>query len=349
MRHGSSEESHSTSGRIGWVPREPLLGRLSAAAPWQPAADPDGVACHDVRVPEFEVMTDDHCRLWASREGAGEPFVLCHGGPGIADYLQPMDALLGDHFQMIRWDQRGCGRSDQVGPYTLRRSIADLAQVARSASRSPVLLLGHSWGAGLALRYALDYPERVRALVYVSGTGAGHAWKESWRRNVRARVGERTTQQISLLQGRTRTLEEDRKLAVLQWSADFAERSQAVALASRMADPWFPINYDCNAALNAETEGGAESELLNRCQALTVPTLIVDGDCDPRPRSSVDSLYQALPRVHRITMRDVGHVPWLEAPDKFRAALVDFLTCTLPKIESKVRYRASDEIPGRHR
>ncbi|WP_414944449.1 alpha/beta fold hydrolase [Amycolatopsis sp. cmx-11-32] len=69
-----------------------------------------------------------------------------------------------------------------------------------------------------------------------------------------------------------------------------------------------------------------EEALIEDCRALTVPTLIIDGMADNRPRWAVDSLEQALPSVTRVRLPGVGHVPWLEAPDAFRGALVDFLT-----------------------
>ena len=50
------------------------------------------------------------------------------------------------------------------------------------AAGAPVALLGHSWGAQLALRYALEHPDRVDRLVYLSGTGLSvTAWRPAFR------------------------------------------------------------------------------------------------------------------------------------------------------------------------
>ncbi|WP_052710912.1 alpha/beta fold hydrolase [Pseudofrankia sp. DC12] len=53
----------------------------------------------------------DGTRLWTEVSGGGPPVVLGHGGPGLWDYLAPVAALLDDVFTVIRFDQRGCGRS----------------------------------------------------------------------------------------------------------------------------------------------------------------------------------------------------------------------------------------------
>jgi proline iminopeptidase len=56
-----------------------------------------------------------------------------------------------------------------------------------------------------------------------------------------------------------------------------------------------------------------------------VPTLILEGAADPRPRWAVDSLAAALPDVTRVALPGVGHIPWLEAPEPALAALRGFL------------------------
>jgi len=76
-----------------------------------------------------EVLAEDGCRLWTDRAGNGSPLVLCHGGPGQWDYFDDVADMLRDHAQTVRWDQRGCGRSQRRGPYSVARSIADLDAV----------------------------------------------------------------------------------------------------------------------------------------------------------------------------------------------------------------------------
>ncbi|MGC4759224.1 alpha/beta fold hydrolase [Micromonospora trifolii] len=105
------------------------------------------------------VHGDDGCRLWAEQAGTGAPLVLCHGGPGLWDYLAPVARLLEAHARTIRWDQRGCGRSQRRGPYGIARSVADLDAVRDQLAGPRTALLSHSWGAHLALRYAIEHPE----------------------------------------------------------------------------------------------------------------------------------------------------------------------------------------------
>lgn len=268
------------------------------------------------------VTTDDGVRLWTSRQGQGDPaLVLCHGGPGLWDMFENVAAMLDDRAAVVRWDQRGCGRSERgTGPWTTERFVADLDAVRQHYALDRPVLLGHSWGAQLALSYALAHPERVGGLVYVGGTGIDPVatWRGPFEESFRARLGEvpeRLARWRELVDG-------DRERAVLQWSVDFEDRERALEHAGRMADPWFEINFECNEALGAETQQSwGTPELYAACQNLDVPVLIVDGERDVRPRWAVDSLERALPRVRRVVLRGAGHSPWVEDPEGFREAV----------------------------
>jgi proline iminopeptidase len=253
--------------------------------------------------------------------------VCCHGGPGLWDFLGDVAGLLADRAAVYRWDQRGCGRSERRGPYSFARSVADLDAVRRHFGRERVALLGHSYGADLALRYALAHPERVSGLVYVAGTGIDDrdTWRPAYRHNLRANLGA-DLGRWEELGGRERTAAEEREWCVLQWSADYADRERAVAHAEASATPWFGVNHACNAALNSETDRSAgTAELRSACAALDVPVLIVHGTRDIRPSRATDSLARTLPRADRVLLDGAGHLPWVERPGEFRAAVGDFL------------------------
>jgi len=278
---------------------------------------------------KLDVLADDGCQLWTEQAGQGHPLVFCHGGPGIWDTLDDLAAMFAGSSRTIRWDQRGCGRSQRRGPYSVARSISDLDAVRDQIAGPRAALLGHSWGAYLALRYAIEHPDRVSHLIYVSGTGIDRdrGWHPGYHRNLRARLGNHLSRWETLEAARARTDDEERELAVLQWSADFADPSTAIEHAEQMATPWLGINYDCNAVIGADAKHElSTTDLAAQCQALAIPVLIVDGTADIRPRSAVDSLHKALPNAQRLTLPNAGHLPWTEQPKAFHQAVTTFLT-----------------------
>lgn len=68
-------------------------------------------------------------------------------------------------------DQRGGGRSLAGGPWTVAALVSDMELLRRHWGYQRWLVAGHSWGAHLALFYALAHPERTRTLVLLNSTG----------------------------------------------------------------------------------------------------------------------------------------------------------------------------------
>ncbi|MBR7836106.1 alpha/beta fold hydrolase [Actinospica durhamensis] len=285
------------------------------------------------------VTTDDGCALWTVRSGggdggpgsgpfaeAGHGFVLCHGGPGFWDTLGPIARMLEDFGPVVRWDQRGGGRSRWRPPYTMARFLADLDQVRRYHGFEQVTVLGHSFGAMLALRYALDpaYAGRVRRLVYVAGVGLGWAWRDehSARARLAAEPYAERSARLNALGDRTAT--QERELRLLKLAVEFPDRDRALDLAATQVLELFPED-EVAAPLNAEMRAWSEAELIERCRALAVPALILDGARDLRPRWAVDSLAEALPHCTRAEFADAGHFPWLDEPAAFAARLRAFV------------------------
>jgi proline iminopeptidase len=260
------------------------------------------------------VTADDGVRLWFTVEGDGPPLVLCHGGPGMWDYLGPLARLLNDEARVTRWEQRGSGRSERRGPYTTARFVADLDGLRAELGYDAWIVGGHSWGATLALQYALTNPARAIGLVYIAGVGLGRSWNAVYHEEADRRLSDQQRARRDELRELTRTPDEEHEYRVLSWAPDFGQGPLAFERASAEADAPFATNYECNAQLNAETKTWDEDSLIARCELLDVPALIMHGERDPRPAWAVNSLAAALPRSELRVVSGAGHQPWVEAP-----------------------------------
>jgi proline iminopeptidase len=276
------------------------------------------------------VAADDGCALWTVRSGAGpgdarHGFVLCHGGPGFWDTLGPIARMLEDLGPVVRWDQRGGGRSQWRPPYTMDRFLADLDQVRRHHGFDQATVVGHSFGATLALRYALDpaYAARVRKLVYVAGVGLGWSWRDEHTARARMAGQPYAARTAHLRAVAQRTPAQERELHLLRLSGEFPDRDRALELAATQVVEVF-ADDGVNAPITAELQSWPEADLVERCRALRIPTLILDGARDLRPRWSVDSLAESLPDCTRLELAESGHFPWIDEPDAFEAALRRF-------------------------
>ena len=121
--------------------------------------------------------------LFVRRIGSGPPTVVLHGGPGAHhDYLLPGFDALAVGRELIYYDQRGGGRSSvpRDVPVGWTEQVADLEALRERWSLDRLTLAGYSWGALLALLYALEHPERVERLALVSPAPAWRAARESY-------------------------------------------------------------------------------------------------------------------------------------------------------------------------
>lgn len=115
-------------------------------------------------------------KLWYQSVGIGEPLLLLHGGPGATStYLEALMTLANEGYQVVRYDQLGSGLSDRPNDPSLwtvdhfRREV-DLVRAALGFEG--MHLLGQSWGAFLALEYALHCPEHLQTVTLYSGAAS---------------------------------------------------------------------------------------------------------------------------------------------------------------------------------
>lgn len=276
---------------------------------------------------ERVITVDDGAEIWTATSGSGPGLALCHGGPGWFDYLEPVAEMVDDLLTVHRWDQRGAGRSSSIGPYSISRSVDDLEALRRAFGHERWFVGGHSWGASLALHYALAYPGRTRALVYMCGTGLAWArWRASNLAEEEARRTPEEHDRFLFLEEKERTEDEEREYLILNDVPNYGDRTRARDLAERSVDATmrYPLSYEVNAILMRETRTLDEAAMVAKCATLDVPVLVVDAEEDPRPAAAVDSLVQALPNCTRVSLPRVGHMPWIEDDTSLRNALREF-------------------------
>ncbi len=115
-------------------------------------------------------IENDGVKLWTKITGnnEGNYIMLCNGGPGSPDYLAPVAQMIDDMANIIRFEQRACGRSTIDYNCDINTTISDLEHIRKFYGISKWIIGGHSWGANLALAYALKYPEKTQHFSYTA-------------------------------------------------------------------------------------------------------------------------------------------------------------------------------------
>jgi len=117
----------------------------------------------------------DKVRIYYEAHGSGTPLVLAYGIGGNAEMWDVnRDALAARH-RLILWEPRGHARSDSPedpAKYSFERWVLDLKAVLDRLGIRKAHVGGLSLGAGIATRFALRFPSRVRSLVVTNSSSA---------------------------------------------------------------------------------------------------------------------------------------------------------------------------------
>lgn len=251
--------------------------------------------------------------------GTGGPgLLLLHGGPGAPGYMAPVAERLADHFRVIEPFQR---KGDPSKPLTVARHIADLDAVIEAyGSGDKPILVGHSWGAMLALAYAAEHPERAASIVLIGcGTFDTDSRKQmsAIRRHRMGRhVFQRLRERIESIEDPDERLKVYGKLMMQVDSHDLMHVDDEV------------VCYD---ALAQEQTWRDMLRLLDKgfypaaFKMIHVPVLMLHGTEDPHPGQMIrDTLKPFLPQLEYHHWTHCGHYPWLEksACEDFYAVLI---------------------------
>jgi pimeloyl-ACP methyl ester carboxylesterase len=253
-------------------------------------------------------------RLHVDVDGAGPTIVLAHGLGGSARNFGPQMRALKDRYRVIRYDARGHGRSDaphEASAYTPVTFVADMGRVMDDAGVTNAVVGGLSMGAGMALRFALAHPARVRGLVLCAFPASaddseGFAAKALRFAETIERDGLEAAGDVYVWGPSTR-LDPNAVHFVQQGFLEHPPHGLALTLRGVIAkQPPVAAMRDDLATLRA-------------------PVLVVVGSEDAPSRRASDELAEALPRSRVVVVPGAGHVVNLQKPDEVSAAMHEFI------------------------
>lgn len=238
--------------------------------------------------------------------GTSGPLVaVLHGGPGAPGYMAPVARRLADTFRVLEPLQRA--RDSE--PLTVARHVADLDEVldSRCGSAQPALV-GHSWGAMLALAYAAAHPGRVASLVLIGCGTFDHAARDRMRAIREERTDERLRQRMERLP--EEVPDPDERLRIMGelllplHSYDLVDAGQELETCDARGsdESWEDM-------VRLQDEGIYPAAFA----AIDAPVIMLHGAVDPHPGPVIRrSLEPHLPQLEYREWERCGHYPWLE-------------------------------------
>lgn len=268
-------------------------------------------------------------RLWVAERGDGFPVLLLHGGPGLdhhafGDYLDPLT----DAYKLVLVDQRSQGRSDKTPPetWTLPRLAADVTALATALGYGGYAVLGHSYGAFVALQHAVDYSGEPAGTIVSSGIPSARYMAdldaklaafepvelreqvtESWAAEATATSPEDVTALLT---------------AQLPWHfadprdpriEDYARRTAGMVAAPEVVS-------------HAAQHGYGGIELEDRLGDVTHPVLVLAGRYDRTcPPEAAEATANGVKDAELVVFEHSGHMTFVEEQGPYLDAVRDFL------------------------
>ena len=236
------------------------------------------------------------------------PVVLLHGITDSCRSFEPVMAHLPGTLRVLAPSQRGHGDARTPDSYRLSDFAADLRSFLDPLGLQQVVLVGHSMGAAVAQRFAIDHPERVSALILIgafAALGRNPACIEFGAVTLATLTDPLDPAFVREFQESTlaRTLPEPVMAGIVAESLKVPARVWKAAWAGLLA-----------------------ADLTSELPRIMAPTLLVWGDRDEMAlRIEQDVLQRSIPRVHLDIFEGAGHAPHWEEPERFAARVSNFV------------------------
>jgi 3-oxoadipate enol-lactonase len=252
--------------------------------------------------------------LYYKSTGKGYPIILISGANGDHQSVWPPSVVdaLAMHFQVIQFDNRGVGQSDQPDVlYSIEMMADDVEGLMQALQLQQAHLIGYSMGGQIAAKFAEKYPEKISKMI---------ACVSYANINTHVRLFGETLLELHELNLAESVIE---KIG-LPWifSNQYLEKNfSSLKKPREESQPKSLIGFKRHFA--AQCAFKSEAECFRNIKA---PTLFIAGDEDLIcPPDDVKKFADLIPNSQMIIFSEAGHLLSLEYPDKFAQVICDFL------------------------
>jgi len=237
--------------------------------------------------------------------GTGPAILALHGLGGGAYFFRGLAERLLPDYRVVAVDLRTSPDA------SMSRWVDALGTLVDERIGQPVVVLGHSMGTIIGLEAWARWPERIRAAIFVGGVPC-----------VAPHIRERLSERVRALAGATDLDGWGKRVSPGVFSASTCvDRPEVVAAFERLFELQSVEDYVrcCTILLAANAEPIVPT--------VTVPCLAITGEHDQyAPPAAVAAFIGRIPRTPPLeVISDCGHLPFLEQPDAFAAAVKSFL------------------------
>ena len=246
------------------------------------------------------------------KEGRGPMVVLGHALGCDLGMWDGVAAILKARYTVLRYDQRGHGRSQAPpGPYTLAMLADDAARLISAQAAGPVHFVGLSMGGMVAQALAASHPQLLKSIAIANAT---HWYDDAARTLWRARVNTVLTQGVGAVADG----------AMQRWFTPEFRADQAGGGAVRVAALRHRLESTDAAAYAASCEAVAGIDFRASNRRIRCPALVIAGTRDEAtPVAMLQAVCSSIPGAQWRTL-EAAHLSAVEQPAAFASLLEEF-------------------------
>ncbi len=257
-------------------------------------------------------------QLYYETAGNGMPLVLSHAAFIDSRMFDAVWEPLAEHFQVIRYDMRGFGKSSPVTGPLCRRS--DLDRLLTHLGLEQVHLVGCSMGGEISIDLALEQPQRIKSLTLVGATPSGFQMQ-----------GEPPRYLFEMFETLQKgDIDRASELQIRIWlDGEHREPDQVDSTLRKKALEMnrIPVSQSTFFIADTQPANPLDPPAVTRLESVKCPALIVAGALDnSEVLRAANEMAERIPYARKALIDSTGHVPSYEKPEAFTKLLIDFLT-----------------------
>jgi proline iminopeptidase len=319
---------------------ECLMIANSSSAVAQPGVRSPSMSYHHVWTPglSYGKFSSHGVELMYETQGEGDEVVIvAHGGAGLPhEYFHPMLSNLSKYVKLVYFDRRADmhSRQDPDRIASVNEMADDIDALRETLGLNRVTLLGHSFGATIALNYALRYPANVKRLLLISASAA----VENPAAGEKRLVTTLSTQELAAYgsseggTGAAQPCERVRRRYSVLYPHYFHK-----LVPYEFDRGVYTVYYDALARKQALAEDSSDLDVRSQLGEINAPVLVVAGRHDLMTTLGQSAeLAGGLPRSRFVVMEHSAHFPFFEENYLLTEWVRRFITSTNDQLNDRI-------------
>lgn len=263
-------------------------------------------------------------------ETSSKTAILLGGGPGFTSWnLEPIQNTLVElNWQVYLWDMRGLGENSALSAAnSIDDWIKDIESVRQHSGKNTVTLIGHSWGALMAMLYAREHSEHVERIILLNPVDPEKSSMQALTEAIHKRNLEELQQNWdddSAWDNAIETQPDEERIAEMtrkQITQVLPTYFMDYKMGQKYAEQFSVADFNIDLNINTWKAYDQNPVTFAQIQQWKFPIDFVECQQDPLMPYNLNAMKPHIEFNSLHIMEQCGHFPWIEQPKAFRNVL----------------------------